>query len=127
MARIEHVALFAADPTALKDFYVEAFDLRVVLDNGRGSPPGFFLADDGGVALEVIGRPAGVEAVDQRYSCHVAFLVEDVAATRAALERLGLRFEAETAVDDDSMTTAFCRDPEGNRIQVVRRLKPLGT
>jgi len=126
MARIEHVALFATDPSALKDFYVGALGLRVVLDNGRGSPPGYFLADDAGVALEIIGRPPGVEAVDQRYSSHIAFTVEDVAASRSNLERLGLRFEADTAVDDEAMTTAFCRDPEGNRIQIVRRRRPLG-
>ena len=57
MARIEHAALFASDPSRLKDFYVDAFGLRVILDNGQGTPPGYFLADDAGFALELIGRP----------------------------------------------------------------------
>ena len=126
MARIEHVALFGADPSALKDFYVEAFGLRVIVDNGRGKPAGYFLADDAGVALEIIGRPEGVGPVDQRYSAHLAFAVDDVAESRALLEARGLRFEPDTAVDDASMTTAFFLDPEGNRIQVVRRRRPLG-
>ena len=39
---------------------------------------------------------------------------------------MGLVFEVETVVDDDSMITAFCNDPAGNRIQIVKRKKPLG-
>jgi glyoxylase I family protein len=126
MARIEHAALFASDPSALKDFYVDAFGLRVILDNGQGTPPGYFLADDAGFALELIGRPSGIEHVNQRYSSHVAFVVEDVHASRKALEHRGLIFEMDTVVDNDSMTTAFFRDPEGNRVQIVHRRTPLG-
>ncbi|MEW4570847.1 VOC family protein [Tautonia sp. JC769] len=125
MARIEHVALFAADPHALKDFYVEAFGLRVILDNSKATPPGYFLADDAGVAVELIGRPAGVPAVDTRHVCHIAFIVDDVAASRADLEARGVTFENDTAVDNETMTTAFFRDPEGNRLQIVKRPRPL--
>jgi glyoxylase I family protein len=126
MARIEHAAIFAEDPSSLKDFYVRAFGLRVLVDNGQGSPPGYFLGDDHGTALEIIGRPSGFENVNQRYICHVAFVVEDVQARKAELEGMGLVFEVETAVDNESMTTAFCNDPAGNRIQIVRRKRPLG-
>jgi glyoxylase I family protein len=127
MARIEHAAIFAGDPSSLKDFYLQTFGLRIVLDNGQGSPPGYFLGDDHGTALEIIGRPPGFANVNQRYVCHVAFVVEDVPAKKAELEGLGLVFEVETAVDNDSMTTVFCNDPAGNRIQIVRRKKPLGS
>ncbi|WP_169975045.1 VOC family protein [Tautonia rosea] len=125
MARIEHVALFAADPHALKDFYVEAFGLRVILDNSKASPPGYFLADDAGMAVELIGRLAEIPAVDTRHVCHIAFIVDDVAASRADLEARGLTFEEDTAIANDSMTTAFFRDPEGNRLQIVKRPRPL--
>lgn len=128
MPRIEHVALYAdGHPSALKDFYAEAFGLRVVVDNAEGDPPGYFLADDAGFALELIGRPAGQAGVNQRYVCHVCFLVADVAATRRDLEARGLAFEPDTVVANDAMTTAFFRDPEGNRIQVVHRPRPLGS
>ncbi|QDV33153.1 VOC family protein [Tautonia plasticadhaerens] len=125
MACIEHVALFAADPHALKDFYADAFGLRVVLDNSKASPPGYFLADDAGVAVELIGRPEGVPGADTRWICHIAFIVEDVAAARTDLEARGVVFEQETAVDNEAMTTAFFRDPEGNRLQIVSRPRPL--
>ena len=78
------------------------------------------------MALEIIGRPEGVEAADTRYVCHVAFTVDDVAAARRRLEGLGLTFEDDTAVDTPAMKTAFFRDPEGNRLQVVWRARPLG-
>jgi glyoxylase I family protein len=127
MARIEHAAIFAADPSSLKDFYIAAFGLEVVLDNGQGSPPGYFLGDDHGTAFEIIGRPSGFANVNQRYICHVAFVVDDVAAKKLELEQMGLTFEVETFVDNESMTTAFCNDPAGNRIQIVNRKKPLGS
>jgi glyoxylase I family protein len=126
MARIEHAAFFSADPSSLKDFYIAAFGLKVVLDNGQGVPPGYFLGDDHGTSLEIIGRPSGFENVPQRYICHMAFVVEDVEAKKRELEAMGLIFEVETFVDNDSMTTAFCNDPAGNRIQIVKRKKPLG-
>ena len=126
MAKIEHFALFAADARGLKDFYVDVMGLRVVLNNGSGTPPGYFLADDSGMALEIIGRPTGVEAADTRYLCHVAFTVADVDAERSRLESLGFAFETETVVDTPAMKTAFFRDPDGNRCQIVWRGRPLG-
>jgi glyoxylase I family protein len=126
VARIEHFAVFASDPAELKDFYVRVFGMTVVLDNSAASPPGYFLADDQGMALEVIGRPAGESNVNQRWVSHVAFLVDNVAGKRAELEGMGMAFETETAVDTDTMKTAFFRDPEGNRCQIIWRSRPLG-
>lgn len=127
MPQIEHAALYAdGDPAPLKDFYVAAFGFRVLVDNGHTDPPGYFLAGAGGSALEIIGRPAGTANADQRYVCHLAIHVDSVAATRAALEARGLAFEPDTAVSNEAMTTCFCRDPAGNRIQIVHRPRPLG-
>jgi glyoxylase I family protein len=125
MVRLEHFALYAANSSALKDFYVEALGMTVALESG-GDPPGYFLADDQGMALEIIGRPATETAVNQRWVCHVAFWVDDVAAKRVELENRGIAFETETAVDNDTMKTAFFRDPEGNRCQIVWRSHRLG-
>ncbi|MGO9596897.1 MAG: VOC family protein [Isosphaeraceae bacterium] len=124
MARLEHFAIYAADPTALKDSYIQAMGLRVALEAG-GDPPAYFLADDHGMALEIIGRPPGQSNASQRWICHLAFWVDDVLAKRIELERRGIVFEAETAVDNDSMKTAFFHDPEGNRCQIVWRSRRL--
>jgi len=125
MSQIEHFAIYAHNPTALKDFYVEALGLHVIFESG-GDPPAFFLADDHGMAIEVLGRPAGTSGVNQRWVCHLAFWVDDVPAKRAELERMGIVFETETAVDNDEAKTAFFTDPGGNRGQIVWRKKPLG-
>src|SRR5437588_12909345 len=100
MSTIEHFALYAADAPALKDFYSDAFGLRVILESG-GDPPGYFLADDRGTALEIIGRPAGHSGVvNQRWVCHLAFWVDDFPAARARLEQRGAAFETEPLVDN---------------------------
>jgi glyoxylase I family protein len=125
MAKLEHFAIYAADAPALKEFYVEALGLRVIVEGG-GSPPAYFLADDDGMAIEIISLPEGESAVNQRWVCHLAFRVDDFAATRAALERRGIVFEPDTAVEKPSLKTAFFKDPAGNRCQIVWRDPPLG-
>jgi glyoxylase I family protein len=125
MPRIEHFAIYAADSAALADFYVSVFGMRVALKSG-GVPPGFFLVDDQGMAIEIIARPPGFSGANQRWVCHLAFSVDDVSAKVAELEQSGLVFETETVVDTDEMKTAFFNDPEGNRCQIVWRRQRLG-
>jgi glyoxylase I family protein len=125
MSQIEHFAIYGDDPVALKDFYVSALGMRVVFDSG-GDPPAYFLADDHGMAIEVLARPAGVSGVNQRWVCHLAFWVDDVAAKKAELEALGMIFEVDTLADNEQIKTAFFKDPGGNRCQIVWRRKRLG-
>lgn len=125
MARMEHFALYAADTPALKDFYVEALGLRVIFESS-GSPPAYFLADERGMALEIISRPEGQANANQRWVCHIAFWVDDFASAHAALKARGMSFESDTFVDNPTVRTAFFNDPEGNRCQIVWRDPPLG-
>jgi glyoxylase I family protein len=122
---IEHFAIYADDPSALKDFYVGALGLHVISESA-GDPPAYFLADDQGMAIEVLGRPRGTSGANQRWVCHLAFWVDDVPTKRAELESLGIVFETETLVDNDEMKTAFFTDPGGNRGQIVWRRRRLG-
>jgi glyoxylase I family protein len=125
MSRIEHFAIYGDAPVALKDFYVGALGMHVVFESG-GDPPAFFLADDHGMAIEILGRPEGQAGVNQRWICHLAFWVDDVAAKRVELARLVIVFETETSVDNDELKTAFFKDPGGNRCQIVWRKRRLG-
>jgi glyoxylase I family protein len=125
MSKMEHFAIYADDAPALKDFYVSALGLHVIVESG-GDPPGFFLADDSGMALEIIGRPKDQSNANQRWVCHVAFWVDDFAAARAALSARGIVFETDTLVDNENVRTAFFNDPQGNRAQIVWRRRPLG-
>jgi glyoxylase I family protein len=125
MSRVEHFAVYAEDPTALKDFYVGALGLRVIVENA-GPPPAYFLADENGMAIEVLARPAGETNANQRWICHFAFWVDDFRASRNKLESLGIVFEDETLVENDELKTGFFKDPAGNRCQIVWRRRPLG-
>jgi glyoxylase I family protein len=125
MSRIEHFAIYADDPISLKDFYVHALGMHVIVANA-GPPPAYFLADDQGIALEIIARAAGESAVNQRWICHLAFWVDDFGSARKQLERIGIAFEDETLVENDDVKTGFFKDPAGNRCQIVWRRKKLG-
>ncbi len=125
MAQIEHFAIYAADSTALKDFYVKTFGLRVLYASD-GDPPAYFLGDDHGMAIEVLQRPPESAPVNQRWVCHLAFWVDDVLGKKKELERAGIVFETETFVDNDDLKTAFFTDLGGNRSQIVWRKKKLG-
>ena len=118
MSRIEHFAVYAENPAALKDFYVTALGLHVIVEN-PGPPPAYFLADDRGMAVEVLARPEGQANANQRWVCHFAFWVDDYSATRQDLERRGIVFEEDTLVENDDVKTAFFKDPAGNRCQIV--------
>ena len=125
MPKIEHFALYAADVPKLKDFYVDAFGLSVLMV-GKGDTPAFFLGDDHGGAIEIITRPPGQSGANQRWVCHVAFWVDDYRAMHTKLEEQGIVFETDTAVENDDVKTAFFLDPEENRCQIVWRRHPLG-
>ena len=127
MARIEHFALFGDDLATLREFYEGVMGLRVIVDNSKAPVRGFFLADDGGSVLEVIERPPNTPRPSARFSCHAAFLVEDYDASKADLIGRGAMFETDTEVVNDAMKTGFFNDPEGNRVQIVWRSRPLGT
>jgi glyoxylase I family protein len=125
MARIEHFAVFGNDLERLRAFYVDVMGLRVVADNSQAPVRGYFLADDSGAMLEVIERPPGTVTGSTRYVCHAAFWVDDYVAARDRLAAQGASFEADTVIDTPAFRTAFCSDPEGNRVQIVWRQMPL--
>ena len=126
MSRIEHFAIYADDPTALKDFYVRAFGLHVIVENG-GPPPAYFLADDHGwPSRSWHGRKA------RRTPISAGFAISRSGSTTsspsaASSHSLGIVFEDETLVETDEMKTAFFKDPAGNRCQIVWRRKRLGS
>ncbi len=127
MARIEHFALFGDDLAKLREFYEGVMGLRVIVDNSKAPVRGYFLEDDGGTVLEVIERPHGTPRPSARYGCHAAFLVEDYDAAKADFITRGATFEPDTEVLNNEMKTGFFDDPEGNRVQIVWRARPLGS
>ena len=125
MSQIEHFAVYAEDPIDLKDFYVGAFGMRVIVENA-GPPPAFFLADDKGMALEIIARPAGETNANR-----AGFAISRSGSTTScppAISSSGWEWSSknETLVENDEVKTGFFKDPAGNRCQIVWRHTRLG-
>ena len=125
MARIEHFAVYSDDPTALKDFYVQTFGLQVIVESG-GDPPGYFLADDQGMAIEVLGRPR-----DLRKSTSAGFVTwrsgSKTSSRKKSISSGSVsRSRPRPWSNNDQMKTAFFKDPGGNRCQIVWRRRELG-
>jgi catechol 2,3-dioxygenase-like lactoylglutathione lyase family enzyme len=122
--KIEHVALQVADPVGLSRWYVEHLGLTVKRAQSE-SPFGHFLADDGdAVMLEFYGFP-NLSVPDyarmEPMLLHLAFHVDDVAATRARLMGAGATPVGDVQSNDAGDVVAMLRDPWGIAVQLVRR------
>jgi len=128
--RMEHLALNVADPAKMAQWYVDHLDMKVLRE---GPPPvnGRFIADVGGnVMLELYTNPP--DAVPDYASMdplllHVAFMVDDVDATRARLIVAGATPAGAVEVTPGGDKIAMLRDPWGLAIQFVNRADPMLT
>lgn len=126
--KIEHTAYQVRDPVAVGEWYVEHFGMTVKRSQAE-SPFMRFLADDGdGVMLEFYSNPA-VEVPDYRdlhpVVFHLAFLTNDVRATRARLLAAGATAEGEMSVTSAGDEMAMLRDPWGLPVQLIKRRVPM--
>ncbi len=92
MAKLRHIAIAAKDPDAMADFYVKAFDFKIVRSNDGPLAYGHHLSD-GTIDLAIlrfktdqIGR-----GLDYTGLHHFGILVEDVEKAGKKLESLGGR------------------------------------
>ena len=122
---IEHVAVFAKDTAALKDWYIKMFEFRTVYDNGKGT---FFLMAPDGAMIEFVKTEEDGGKVGDKVSGirHLALAVDEF---EAMVERLmAEKVEVVTApvVSPTGIKTFFFRDPEGNVLHLIYRPEPLG-
>lgn len=121
---LEHVAFNVPEPAAMAEWYCRHLGMRVVRE---GPPPANarFIIDSAGVRMLELYRNPPESVPDYRrtdpLNLHVAFAVEDVAATHRRLLEAGA-----TAVGDPETTPAgdvvvFLRDPWGVPLQLVKR------
>ena len=125
---IEHLAIAANDPASLAQWYCETlgFQLLVAAPENRN----YFVALSGGIVEIIpIAATAPSEAVTHTAGLHhLAFAVDDFAQAHAALTARGLRFIGPAYRSADGGTQFdFFTDPEGNRLQLVQRARPLGS
>ncbi|MBS1252693.1 MAG: Lactoylglutathione lyase [Anaerolineales bacterium] len=124
--KLEHVALNVEDPAGMAEWYTQHLGMRVVF--ASDAPPHIrFLADEAGSMIELYHN-AEAELPDyagiNRFNLHLAFAVDDIAASRDALVAAGATTEGEI-VDLGVGEVLFLRDPWSVPIQLVKRAKPL--
>jgi len=123
---IEHIAVPAANPAALKNWYVRVLGARPVWDNGQ-NPPVCLIALTGSVMLEIY--PANTAPNPGRGDNqlagfrHVALRVDSMAAAKAELSKRGVKFDEETRPAAGGGKVLFLEDGDGNLLHLVERPK----
>jgi len=126
--RFEHVALNVADPIKMAKWYVDNLGMKV-LREGPAPINARFLADSGGnMMLELYHNPPDAVpnyAAMDPLLLHVAFMVDDVDATRQKLIAAGATPVGEVTTTPAGDKLAMLRDPWGLAIQFLRRADPM--
>ena len=112
---LRHLALKVRDVPAAARFYTETFGMRVVW---QPDPENVYLTsgtDNLALHQDPAAAPGG--ALD-----HLGFLVgsaEEVHAAAAALRARGVPIAREPRLHRDGSVSCYCRDPDGNLIQIL--------
>ncbi|MFN8372004.1 MAG: VOC family protein [Anaerolineae bacterium] len=127
--RIEHIALWAHDVEAMKDFYVRYFDGRAgeKYVNPKHGFSSYFVSFDTGARLEIMHMPSVPENGNdlERQALgwiHIAFSVGSKETVDSLTERLradGYRVIGEPRTTGDGYYESVVLDPEGNRVEIT--------
>ena len=93
MAKLRHIAIAAKDPDAMAEFYVKAFDFKIVRSNDGPLAYGHHLSD-GTIDLAILRFKTDQlgKGLDYRGIHHFGVLVEDVGEFSKRLEGLGAEY-----------------------------------
>ena len=126
--KIEHVAFNVADPVAMAQWYEKNLGMRTVRSGGPPVNARFVADASGSVMIEIYNNPKA-SVPDYRkldpLILHLAFHVDDVAATRQRLLQAGATAEGDVTRSDGGDDLAMLRDPWGFPVQLVRRATPM--
>ena len=90
MAKLRHIAIAAKDPDAMADFYVKAFDFKIVRSNDGPLAYGHHLSD-GTIDLAILRFKTDQigKGMDYTGLHHFGVLVENIDEAQKAVEALG--------------------------------------
>jgi lactoylglutathione lyase len=127
--KIEHIALWASDLEATKDFYTRYFggkagDKYVNPNHGFAS---YFVTFETGTRLEIMHMPSVPDNANdvERQALgwiHIAFAVGSKESVDTLTERLridGYRVIGEPRTTGDGYYESVVLDPEGNRVEIT--------
>ena len=121
---VEHIAIPAADPVALKNWYVRTLGAREIFNNSQ-NPPTFFVALSN-VWFEIyVAETALSERGNNKLAGfrHIALRVDSLDAAKTELEKRGVKFSEAERPAAGGGRVLFFADGEGNLLHLVERTK----
>ena len=119
---VEHIAIPAGDPVALKSWYERVLGAKLVWENGQMPPA--FLISLGQVWFEIYqaDAPLAERANNQLAGFrHLALRVPSLEAAKAELAARGVKFTEEVRPAGGGGQVLFFADGEGNLLHLVER------
>jgi glyoxylase I family protein len=121
---VEHIAIVAKDPVALKSWYERVLGAREIINNGQ-NPPTYLVALDN-VWFEIYAAEKSLpDTANNKLAGfrHLALRVDSLDDAKAELEKRGVKFtEAERPATGGGRVLFFA-DCEGNLLHFVERAK----
>jgi catechol 2,3-dioxygenase-like lactoylglutathione lyase family enzyme len=116
MAKLRHIAITVPDPWKAAEFYMRAFGMRKVGETDWANARGVYLSD-GVVNLALLqyktDEAAGKQGRDYVGIHHLGFWVDDVDASRRAVEAAGARHWMGEPSDGTGFYEVKFHDPDG--------------
>jgi glyoxylase I family protein len=122
---IEHIGIPAANPAALKNWYVTMLGARTVWDSGE-NPPAYLIAFSSGGWLEIYAakeKQSSPENNSLQGFRHLALRVDSLAAAKAEAVKRGVVLTKEPGPAAGGGQVQYFADPEGNLLHFVERPK----
>src|ERR1039457_2904731 len=120
---IEHIAIPATNPVALKNWYERVLGAREVFNNGQ-NPPTLLIALPGGGWFEIYAaeKPLPERGNNKLAGFrHIALRVASIDAAKVELEKRGVKFTEEVRPAAGGGSVLFFEDGEGNLLHLVER------
>lgn len=125
--RINHIHLKAPDPKKTADWYVQAFNLKIIGDDVRSFGDRFIRcqSEDGGMTVNISGARTGETLgpgnADPHYGLeHFGFDTADMSADIERLTKLGATLAAAPTKMPNGAQIAFLKCPDDVRIELIQ-------
>lgn len=129
--RINHIHLKAPDPRRTAEWYVKAFNFKILHDETRVFGDRFIRcqSEDGGMMVNISGARTGEtlgpgDASAHHGLEHFGFDSDGLEADIARLEGLGARLLEGPIEVPGGVRIAFLQAPDDVRVELVQRTKP---
>jgi len=126
--RLEHVAINVPDPVAMATWYNQHLGMKIMREGPAPVNMRFIADPDGNMMLELYNNPP--EAVPDYANMnplllHIAFMVDDVDATKTRLLAAGATVTKDIETTEAGDKLMILRDPWGVPIQFLTRSTPM--